>query len=72
MSGISSDRPDATRAVQDTRGRVWEELSSNNERLVPLPRPGSRPADACPGVESAAQWHANRGRCDMRQVVSAA
>jgi hypothetical protein len=73
MSGSSSgDRPDATRSAQDTSGRIWEELSSNNERLVPLPRPGSLPGDVHPGIDNAAQCHPHRGRCDIRQVVSAA
>jgi hypothetical protein len=71
MSSMSGDRPDGTRAAEDTSGRIWEELSSNNERLVPLPVPGSRTADAGPGSQVPTQWHARRGQCDMRQVVSA-
>jgi hypothetical protein len=72
MSGISGTRADPNRAAQDTGGRNWEELSSNNERFVPLPAPGSPPAGSGPDSDTAAQWQPRRGRCDIRQVVSAA
>jgi hypothetical protein len=68
---MSGDRPEGTRAA-DASGRIWAELSSNNERLVPLPVPRSRPAELGHGSDGAAQWQARRGQCDMRQVVSAA
>jgi hypothetical protein len=71
MSGISGDRPDRNRAGTDASDRIWAELASTNERLVPLPSQGPRNSPD-PGGDVAAQWHSHRGRCDIRQVVSAA
>lgn len=70
MSGISGDRADGNWAGRDTRRESWEELSSNNERLVQMPGAGAQPAGA--GSGAAARWGARRGQLDMRQVVSAA
>ncbi len=72
MSGISGDRAGDNWTGRGTGGRSWEELSSGNERLVPVPGERPRPDDSGPGSDVAARWHARRGRCDLRQVVSAA
>lgn len=71
MSGISGDRADGNWAGRDTRGRNWEDLASGNERLVRLPGVMPAPEDTARGG-GAAQWSVRRGRCDLRQVVSAA
>jgi hypothetical protein len=71
MSGISGGRADGNWAGRDTGSRNWEDLSSGNERLIQWPGLVPPPDGASRASESG-QWSAFRGRCDLRQVVTAA